>query len=175
KGLAPLSVHVNLSSPHFSHSQLLHQIQSVLERHQIEPENLTIEITESMLIGSTKQVIHRMQVIKNMGVKLALDDFGTGYSALNSLCEFPLDVVKLDQNFVKRIGVDDQGEILISSVVSMSKALGLKMVAEGVETEQQKKTLQGLKVEELQGYFFSKPLSYEESLRVALDGRVTQP
>ncbi|OLQ77725.1 hypothetical protein BIT28_05125 [Photobacterium proteolyticum] len=173
-GLAPLSVHVNLSSPHFSHSQLLHQIQSVLERHQIEPENLTIEITESMLIGSTKQVIHRMQVIKNMGVKLALDDFGTGYSALNSLCEFPLDVVKLDQNFVKRIGVDDQGEILISSVVSMSKALGLKMVAEGVETEQQKKALQGLKVEELQGYFFSKPLSYEESLRVALDGRVTQ-
>ncbi|RWX57052.1 EAL domain-containing protein [Photobacterium chitinilyticum] len=169
-GLGPLSVHVNLSSPHFSHSQLLPQVQSALTRHQIEPENLTIEITESMLIGSTKQVIHRMQVIKNMGVKLALDDFGTGYSALNSLCEFPLDVVKLDQSFVKRIGVDYQGEILISSVVSMSKALGLKMVAEGVETEQQKLALQALNVEELQGYYFYTPMSYQESLKAALVG-----
>ncbi len=169
-GLGPLSVHVNLSSPHFSHSQLLHQIQSVLTRHNIEPEHLTIEITESMLIGSTKQVIHRMQVIKNMGVKLALDDFGTGYSALNSLCEFPLDVVKLDQSFVKRIGLDHQGEILISSVVSMSKALGLKMVAEGVETEQQKLALQALNVEELQGYYFYKPMSQQESLKAALVG-----
>lgn len=169
-GLSPLTMHVNLSSPHFSHSQLISLIESVLKRHQVKPEHLTIEITESMLIGSTKQVIHRMQVIKNMGVKLALDDFGTGYSALNSLCEFPLDVVKLDQSFIKRIGVDPQGEILISSIVSMSKALGLKMVAEGVETEQQKAALRALEVEEFQGYYFYKPLSSQDCLRVAISG-----
>lgn len=171
-GLSPLTMHVNLSSPHFSHSQLISLIESVLKRHQVKPEHLTIEITESMLIGSTKQVIHRMQVIKNMGVKLALDDFGTGYSALNSLCEFPLDVVKLDQSFIKRIGVDPQGEILISSIVSMSKALGLKMVAEGVETEQQKIALRALEVEEYQGYYFYKPLSSQDCLRVATRGCV---
>lgn len=167
-GLSPLSVHVNLSSPHFSHPQLIPLLQSVLSRYQIKPENLTIEITESMLIGSTQQVIHRMREIKSMGVKLALDDFGTGYSALNSLCEFPLDVVKLDRSFIKRIGIDYQGEILVSNIISMSKALGLRMVAEGVETEPQKLALQALNVEEFQGFYFYKPMSAQDSLRVAL-------
>lgn len=168
QGLSPLSVHVNLSSPHFSHPQLIPLIRTVLERYQISPENLTIEITESMLIGSTNKVIHRMQAIKKMGVQLALDDFGTGYSALNSLCEFPLDVVKLDRSFVKRIGVEHQSEILISSIVSMSKALGLKMVAEGVETEAQKLALKALKVEEFQGFYFARPMTEQVGLKAAL-------
>lgn len=103
-----------------------------------------------------------------MGIKLALDDFGTGYSALNSLCEFPLDIVKLDRSFIKRIGIDYQGEILVSNIINMSKALGLRMVAEGVETEQQKLALQALNVEEFQGFYFYKPMSAQDSLRVAL-------
>ncbi len=167
-GLGLLTMHVNLSSPHFSDPELLPTVKSCLKRYDIRPDMLTIEITESMLIGSTHHVIHHMQSLKSMGVKLALDDFGTGYSALNSLCEFPLDVVKIDQSFVKRIGIDHQGEILMSNIVRMSKALGLSTVAEGVETEGQKLALQALKIEELQGFYFYQPMSQQECLQAAL-------
>ena len=167
-GLSPLSVHVNLSGPHFSHPQLLPQLRSLLEYYQVNPEHLTIEITESMLIDSNQKVIQRMLAIKKMGIKLALDDFGTGYSALSSLCEFPLDVVKLDQSFVKRIGKDPQGEIMISSIVNMSKALGLRMVAEGVETKVQKQAMQSFHAEELQGFYFYRPMTAQAGLEVAL-------
>ncbi|WP_299020157.1 bifunctional diguanylate cyclase/phosphodiesterase [uncultured Photobacterium sp.] len=167
-GLSQLTMHVNLSSPHFSDPDLIPTVQSCLDRYDIQPNLLTIEITESILIGSTHQVIHQMQSLKSMGIKLALDDFGTGYSALNSLCEFPLDVVKIDQSFVKRIGIDHQGEILMSNIVSMSKALGLSMVAEGVETEGQKLALQALHIEELQGFYFYQPMSEQECMQAAI-------
>ncbi|AJR08357.1 bifunctional diguanylate cyclase/phosphodiesterase [Photobacterium gaetbulicola] len=167
-GLGALTVNVNLAGSHFSHPQLLPQLRTLLERYQISPKYLIIEITETMLIDSNPGVIQQMQAIKNLGIKLALDDFGTGYSALSSLCEFPLDIVKLDRSFVQRIGQETQSEILISSIVNMSKALELKMVAEGVETKEQKQTMQSLDVAAIQGFYFYRPMSAQAAMEVAL-------
>lgn len=173
-GLSPLKVNVNLAGPHFSHPELIPQLRSVLERYKINPMHLIIEITESMLIDSNPKVLQQMQAIKSMGIKLALDDFGTGYSALSSLCKYPLDIVKLDRSFVQRIGQDSQAEILISSIVKMSKALNLKMVAEGVETEVQKQAMQSMEVAELQGFYFYRPMSAQAALKSALQVSVEE-
>ncbi|MEH6532534.1 MAG: EAL domain-containing protein [Photobacterium frigidiphilum] len=162
-GLNPLSVHVNFSSPHFSHDSLVPFLEDILTKYAIRPENLVIEITESMLIGSASDIIHRMNMIKKLGVKLALDDFGTGYSALNTLCAFPLDIVKLDRSFVRQLGGDPKGEVLVRHIVMMSKELGLVMVAEGVENQAQKNTLVSLLVDEIQGYYFYKPMSADDA------------
>ncbi|PSU34904.1 EAL domain-containing protein [Photobacterium lutimaris] len=173
-GLSPLKVNVNLAGPHFSHPTLIPQLRTLLERYQINPVHLIIEITESMLIDSTPKVIQQMQAIKGMGIQLALDDFGTGYSALSSLCKYPLDIVKLDRSFVQRIGHEALGETLISSIVKMSKALGLKMVAEGVETEVQKKAMQSMDVAELQGFYFYESMSAQAALQSALQVSVEE-
>ncbi|MGF1759121.1 EAL domain-containing protein [Photobacterium sagamiensis] len=163
-GLNPLSVHVNFSSTHFSHESLIPFLKMILAKYAIPPQCLVIEITESMLIGSMSEVINRMKLVKKLGVKLALDDFGTGYSALNTLCEFPLDVVKLDQSFVRRLGSDHRGEILVRNIARMSRELGLTLVAEGVETREQKDTVVSLRVDEIQGYYFYKPMPANDAL-----------
>ncbi|UTV30978.1 bifunctional diguanylate cyclase/phosphodiesterase [Photobacterium atrarenae] len=172
-GLKPLSVHVNLSGPHFSHPQLLPFLRTMLDRYPFHPEHLTLELTESMLIDSVPQVQQQMSAIKGMGIKLALDDFGTGYSALSSLCEFPLDVVKLDRSFIRRVDCDTQSNILVSSITGMAKSLGLKIVAEGIETEPQKRTLQALAIEEFQGFYFYQPMMAEDCLALALQTPAT--
>lgn len=162
-----LSVHVNFSAHHFSSSTLLDNLRSTLEQNTLDPQFLVIEITESMLIDRPTESVKRMAQIKALGVSLALDDFGTGYSALNTLCQYPLDIVKLDRSFVLRLMDGEQGEVLVRAIVNMARDLKLAMVAEGVETHEQMLKIKALGVEEIQGYYYFRPMPAEDIFALA--------
>lgn len=153
-----LSVHVNFSAHHFSSSTLLENLRTTLQESMLAPQHLVIEITESMLIERPNESVKRMEQIKQLGVGLALDDFGTGYSALNTLCQYPLDIVKLDRSFVLRLMDGQQGEVLVRAIVNMARDLKLAMVAEGVETHEQMLKIKALGVEEIQGFYYYRPM-----------------
>lgn len=157
--LPPLSVHVNFAAHHFSSMTLPDNLRATLAQSGLAPDQLVIEITESMLIERPAESIKRMKQIKELGVKLALDDFGTGYSALNTLCQYPLDIVKLDRSFVLRLMDGQQGEALVRAIINMAKDLNLIMVAEGVETEAQMQKIKELGVNEIQGFYYHRPMA----------------
>lgn len=154
----PLTVHVNLSSPHFYHTSLVSYLASLIEKYSIKSGQLTLEITESMLMVGESDVIERMALIKQLGVHLALDDFGTGYSSFSTLCTFPLDVVKLDRSYIDQLEHNEKARTLVRSIASMSHELGLTIVAEGVETSSQYKKLKVWNIDEVQGFYFYKPM-----------------
>lgn len=158
QSLPTMSVHVNFSANHFACSTLIENLKALLKETGVTPNQIVIEITESMLIDRPAESVRRMQQLKEMGIGLALDDFGTGYSALNTLCQYPLDIVKLDRSFILRLTEDKQGEILVKAIVNMAKDLQLSMVAEGVETHEQMLKIRELGVEEIQGFYYYKPM-----------------
>ncbi len=172
QGLPELSVHVNLSARHFYHSRLISYLNEMLEEHQISPDNLILEITESMLMGAEGESINCINEIKRLGVQLALDDFGTGYSSFSSLCNFPLDIVKLDKSYIDEIEQNDRAKTLVRSIASMSQELGLTIVAEGVETESQVRILKAWNINDLQGFYFYKPMPMHEVLETFSGYRV---
>jgi diguanylate cyclase (GGDEF)-like protein/PAS domain S-box-containing protein len=159
QGLPPLLIHVNLSARHFASPSLLPKLEETLRITQLPASQLAIEITESMLIESPRESIRRMQRIKQLGIHLALDDFGTGYSALNTLCQYPIDVVKLDRSFVLRLMEGKQGELLVRAIINMARDLGLDIIAEGVETQAQQQRLSALGIREIQGFYYYRPMS----------------
>ncbi|MDV6249927.1 EAL domain-containing protein [Vibrio sp. EA2] len=164
KGLPQLSVHINLSARHFYHSELISYLTTLIEEYQISAGNLVLEITESMLVGSETESINCINEIKRLGVQLALDDFGTGYSSFSSICNFPLDIVKLDKSYIDEIERNDRAKTLVRNIVSMSQELGLTIVAEGVETASQVRKLKVWNINDLQGFYFYKPMKKDEAL-----------
>ncbi|MBR9786406.1 MAG: EAL domain-containing protein [Vibrionaceae bacterium] len=164
KGLPQLSVHINLSAHHFYHSTLISYLTTLIKEYQVSAGNLILEITESMLMGSETESINCINEIKRLGVQLALDDFGTGYSSFSSICNFPLDIVKLDKSYIDEIECNDRAKTLVRNIVSMSQELGLTIVAEGVETASQVRKLKVWNINNLQGFYFYKPMKKEEVL-----------
>ena len=130
--------------------------------HRPAPEHLTLEITESALMKDAASALGVLRALKELGVTLAIDDFGTGYSSLSYLQRFPLDILKVDRCFVDELGVSVEGEEIVSAVIKLAHALGLKVVAEGVETSLQLEVLQSFECDLAQGYLFSKPLPASE-------------
>ncbi|WP_239424324.1 putative bifunctional diguanylate cyclase/phosphodiesterase [Vibrio galatheae] len=165
-GLGLLTMHVNLSPPHFHYQELPNQLMHLIDKYQIQPGQLVIEVTESMLMGVEQDIVERMENIKSLGVLLALDDFGTGYSSFSTLCSFPLDIVKLDKSYIDHIESNDRARSLVRNISSMAKELGLTTVAEGVETAGQVSRLRNWNVEEIQGYYFYKPVPADEAIRL---------
>ena len=172
--LPPVQVHVNLSARHFSSPSLLPKLEETLRQTEFPPSQLAIEITESMLLVSPRDAIRRMRRIKQLGVHLALDDFGTGYSALNTLCQYPIDVVKLDRSFVLRLMEGKQGELLVRAIINMAHDLQLGMIAEGVETAAQQQKLSALGIREIQGFYYYRPMPSEELLALAVEKTRTE-
>lgn len=162
----PLTVHVNLSATHFYHSQLSAYLASAIAKYNVQPGQLVIEITESMLMGAEEEVISRMEEIKALGVQIALDDFGTGYSSFSTLCSFPFDIVKLDKSYIDQIENNDRAKTLVRNIAKMSQELGLTTVAEGVETASQARKIRNWNIEEIQGFHFYKPLPREEAMSI---------
>lgn len=156
----PLFISVNLSARHFLQSDLLHQCRSVLQRTQLSHRSLVIEVTESAMMPDPESAIQLMYQLKSLGVKIALDDFGTGYSSLSYLHRFPLDSLKIDRVFVSRIMEDDE---IVRTIITLGRNLGLKVIAEGVETVEQMAKLQELGCEYAQGYYFSVPVNAQEA------------
>ncbi|MEX3071077.1 EAL domain-containing protein [Vibrio alginolyticus] len=172
KGLPQFSVHINLSARHFYHSKLISYLKNVIEEHQVSAGNLVLEITESMLMGGEAESINCINEIKRLGVQLALDDFGTGYSSFSSICNFPLDIVKLDKSYIDEIEHNDRAKTLVRNIASMSNELGLTIVAEGVETASQVRKLKVWNIKDLQGFYFYKPMPMHEVLETFSGYRV---
>jgi len=153
---------VNLSSRQFAQPELVQQIATVLAETCFPAERLALEITETDAMGDAEGTVRRLEELKALGVQLAVDDFGTGYSSLAYLKQFPVDVLKIDRSFVSGAGVADADTAIVAAMISLARALGLRVVAEGVETSEQLARLRDLDCDEAQGYHFSRPLPAEE-------------
>jgi EAL domain-containing protein (putative c-di-GMP-specific phosphodiesterase class I) len=134
------------------------QVEKVLEETGLDPRALDLEITESCALAKVERAIRVLQEIKRLGVGISLDDFGTGYSSLSYLRRLPIDVVKIDQSFVRDLTVDPEGAAIIHAVIAMAHSLNLRVVAEGVETEEQLAFLTTHNCDLMQGFLFSEPL-----------------
>lgn len=155
-------VSVNVSARQFTDNNFLKSVEDALAGAKLESTRLELEITESMLVGDIKQIELQLNRLKKMGIKIALDDFGTGYSSLSYLKNFPIDVLKIDQSFIREMTVESKDARLASAIIEMGHSLGQKIIAEGVETEQQLDYLTHRGCDIIQGYFFSKPLPTSE-------------
>jgi diguanylate cyclase (GGDEF)-like protein len=156
-----LEVAVNLSPVQIRHVDLEGTLRKLVAEHDIDPRRFTLEITENVMLEATDRVNAVLDVIRGMGFKTALDDFGTGYSSLSYLCTFRFDKIKIDRSFVARISEIDTSRTIIKSVVSLGRGLGMSIIAEGVETEFEADMMTQFGCTELQGFFFSPPLSAE--------------
>jgi diguanylate cyclase (GGDEF)-like protein len=160
-GLDPLTVSVNVSARQFEEKHLVERIAVALRDTGLPPGALELEVTESLLMRDLNQAVARMRELKDMGVSLSIDDFGTGYSSLSALKSFPISTLKIDKSFVRDLGhsLDDQAIAL--AVISLGHRLQLRVIAEGVETEEQRDFLSANDCDEMQGYLFSPPVPAE--------------
>jgi EAL domain-containing protein (putative c-di-GMP-specific phosphodiesterase class I) len=157
-GLPAISMAVNLSPRQFLDENLLTDIDEVLASTGMPAHLLQLEITESMVMQNVGRAIKLLDEIQSRGVRLAIDDFGTGYSSMSLMKQFPIDTIKIDRSFVRDLENSTQDRAIAKAIIHMGKALGLTVVAEGVETMEQDAFLRGHACDELQGYLFSKPV-----------------
>ena len=162
QGIAPFSLAVNVSAHQFSKVQFLQELKQVLADTGIPPHCLELEVTESALMLDEAKVVALMHQIKALGVRLAIDDFGTGYSSLSYLKRMPLDVLKIDRRFIEHIPQANDDKQITTAIIAMAHSMGLKVLAEGVETAAQQAFLQQKQCDYFQGYLFSKPLPAHE-------------
>ncbi|QIN79146.1 PAS domain S-box protein [Rubrobacter marinus] len=159
----PRVMSVNLSARQFEHPDLARDVARALRESGLEPGRLVLEITESVVMNDARSTVGTLGELKALGVRLAIDDFGTGYSSLSYLRRFPVDYLKVDRSFVDGIGEDPGDAVLVSGIVDLAHALGLNVVAEGVETQEQLALLRGMGCDLAQGYHFARPLPSEEA------------
>ncbi|SIQ85816.1 MULTISPECIES: bifunctional diguanylate cyclase/phosphodiesterase [unclassified Paenibacillus] len=161
EGYEPIRIAVNISSRQFQQNDFAEMVSSTLETTGLDPQYLELELTESIVQNSQKaiSIMHRL---KAMGICLSIDDFGTGYSSLSYLKLFPIDSLKIDRSFTRNLLQDAKDEALVHTIINMAHNLGLKVIAEGVETDEQLQYLLQRQCHEAQGYFFSQPIPAEE-------------
>jgi diguanylate cyclase (GGDEF)-like protein/PAS domain S-box-containing protein len=159
---AHVVVAVNISARQFRQPDFVQRVLAALDRTGANPRNLDLELTESMLAENIEEIIAKMTELKAHGLRFSLDDFGTGYSSLAYLRRLPLDLLKIDRSFVRDILVDASSGAIAQTILSLSKAMNLPVIAEGVETEEQRKFLTNLGCHSFQGFLFSRPLPLEE-------------
>jgi diguanylate cyclase (GGDEF)-like protein/PAS domain S-box-containing protein len=157
-GLGSFTVAVNISATQFRQKGLAGRIAALLGETGLDPRGLELELTESLVMHDAEQVIAILRELKAMGVMLAIDDFGTGYSSLSYLKRFPVDHLKVDQSFVRGVPGDADDAAIVNAVISLGRSLGLRVVAEGVETEAQRAFLEASGCEEIQGYLVGRPM-----------------
>ena len=170
EGLPPVTVAVNLSAVQFQQKNLKDMIADVLQKNELEPHWLELEITESGIMQNSETAVKTLHALKQMGLKLSIDDFGTGYSSLSYLKKFPIDKLKIDQTFVRDITTDQDDAAIVVAIIGMAKALKLRVIAEGVETGDHLNYLNSNGCFEMQGYFFSKPVPAYEFGQLLVQG-----
>ncbi len=153
----PLTVSVNISAVQLKQPNFIEQIDYILHTTGLNPRNLKLEITESILMEKTEQIIITLKQLKTRNISICIDDFGTGYSSLSYLHSFPFDTLKIDRSFVRRIGIDVESEAVMHTIVLLARNLNMEVIAEGIETVEQLTHLQNLGCEYGQGYLFSRP------------------
>lgn len=157
-----LSLAVNVSPKQFRQLNFVDQVTNIVRHYGIEPKLLKLELTESLLVDDVDKVITTMNTLNQMGIQFSLDDFGTGYSSLQYLKHLPLDQLKIDRSFIRDISSDSEDEAIISTIIVMANSLGLEVIAEGVETDAQRRFLLARGCQYYQGYLFGKPMPIEQ-------------
>lgn len=165
-GLPSMRIAVNLSARQFIDSDLLSDTLKALQDSGIDPSLLELEITESMMMHNTEKTVQILSELRRIGIRIAIDDFGIGYSSLSHLKQFPVDIIKIDRSFIKDIPGDKADEAITEAIIAMSKSLKIKVVAEGVESLEQLRFLRARGCDEIQGYFFSRPIPADDFARL---------
>jgi diguanylate cyclase (GGDEF)-like protein/PAS domain S-box-containing protein len=158
-----LTISVNLSSVQIGESDFVEQVERILKETAIDPNSLTLEMTESVLMAHPEEAINRLQQLRNLGVRLHIDDFGTGYSSLSYLHHLPVDTLKIDRSFVSRIGKDEEKGEIVGTIATLAHNLGMEVIAEGVENAVQLSQVKALQCESAQGFYFAKPMRSEDA------------
>ena len=161
-GPSPIRMSVNLSARQFDNKNLVDTIRGILKETELNPNLLELELTESIILQNSESVMSTMQELSDLGVRISIDDFGTGYSSLAYLRDFPIHTLKIDRMFVEKLGEPGKNVAITSSIISLASHLGLRSVAEGVETHEQLAFLKEHGCDEAQGYFYSRPLPVTE-------------
>ena len=164
-GLPDITVSVNLSGQHFIRENLLETVAGIIKETGLDPRFLELELTEGVVMKNAKETVSTLRALKEMGLHIAIDDFGTGYSSLSYLKRFPIDTLKIDRSFVQEITTDSDSAAITNAIIAMAHSLKLRVLAEGVETEEQLAFLRDHGCHALQGFLFSKPLPYDELVR----------
>jgi diguanylate cyclase (GGDEF)-like protein len=160
---------VNLSSRQFAQANLIEQIQQTLATTGLDPANLKLEITESMVMDDVENTIILLNQLKELNIKISMDDFGTGFSSFSYLHRFPTDTLKIDRSFVSNMSLGNKNLEIVSTIVILAHKLGMDVIAEGIETAEEKAILQNFNCEYGQGYYFAKPLSKEDATKLFAD------
>jgi EAL domain-containing protein (putative c-di-GMP-specific phosphodiesterase class I) len=174
QGIHPMRIAVNLAAKQCQDPRLVKKVADVLRETRLEAACLELEVTEGSLIADSASTITSLRSFREMGIRVSLDDFGTGYSSLSYLRNLPLDTLKIDQSFVRSLTTDPSGAAITAAIIAMAHILGLKVIAEGVETELQLAFLKERGCNEFQGYLFGKPMParhFEELLSARLAAR----
>jgi len=175
-GFSPMRMAVNVSARHFQQPAFVGTVRDLLKETQLDPTLLELELTEGSIMKDPESAIEKLNEIRAMGVKIAIDDFGTGYSSLSYLKRFPIDTLKIDKSFINEITTDEDEAAIVKAIVMMGHALGLTVIAEGVETPEQLAYLTTLGCDLIQGYLFSTPLPTEAFTELLMEQlRVTTP
>ena len=165
-GLGEVCISVNLASPSFLKPSLTPEIAALIQKHGLQPQQLIIEATESMLIQSGSAAMNNLQALQALGVQLSIDDFGTGYSSLTYLRRFPVNELKIDQSFVAEITHNTDDAAIVAAIVSLGRNMNRRIVAEGVETIGQARALRNQDCHLMQGFLFSRPVPADEMTRM---------
>ncbi|MBK5417565.1 EAL domain-containing protein [Pseudomonas sp. TH31] len=174
-GGPPITMSVNISARQFIERDLIDRVRHALQETGLDPMYLELELTESLIMQDLQQAISKMKELQSMGISLSIDDFGTGYSSLAALKSFPIARLKIDQSFVRDLPDNENDKAIATAVISLGHKLNLKVIAEGVETEEQQTFLRDNGCDEIQGHFFSRAVSAEEISRLLRTPRLPQP
>ncbi|MCI2284406.1 EAL domain-containing protein [Colwellia sp. MSW7] len=161
-GHEDIVVAVNVSPRQFSHPDFLQTVQQTLENTELDAKNLELEITEGVFMHNEEMTLCVLNQLKKNGIQLSIDDFGTGYSSLSYLKRFPIDKLKIDQSFVKDCHENNEDKAIISTIVALGKNLNLSLIAEGVEELAHVDFLKSIHCDEIQGYWYSRPLEKDK-------------
>lgn len=162
----PLTVAVNISPVHFRRNGFFDEVSQTLEESGLSPEKLELEVTEGLMMAGSEKAIELLQNIRNLGVKVAIDDFGTGFSSLSYLRQLPINKVKIDRSFIQDIAGGRENAAIVEGIITMAHHLGLEVVAEGIETPEQRNDLVQRRCDLLQGFYFSRPVPLAELLKL---------
>ena len=157
-----LQIAVNVSARQFHQADFVKVVDDTIKRTDINPSLLKLELTESMVLDDVDDTVIKMHALKTLGVRFSMDDFGTGYSSLSYLTRFPIDQLKIDQSFVRNIGIKPNDAVIVKTIVGMAASLNMESIAEGVETQAQRDFLEQAGCKFFQGYLYGKPVAIEK-------------
>ncbi|MBR4086157.1 MAG: GGDEF domain-containing protein [Lachnospiraceae bacterium] len=158
----PIIMSINVSAIQYMKEDFVDHLISVIEKHDVDPRYIELEVTESVLIDGFENVAHKLTALKEYGIRISLDDFGTGFSSLSYLKKLPIDTLKIDKSFIDTVLIDSPTRVITESIIKMVKTLGFEAVAEGVEEFKQYEYLQSIGCDVIQGFYFAKPQNVEE-------------